>query len=399
MSISEEVAPPADSRPRRRLLLAASIVIVAAASAVAVAARGRGGAAPSLPRIATHGGASIGFVLTMAFAPDSRTLASGGERLMLHDLGGGTARRLTRDDGGKAVPWTDGDTADDRMRTLALAFAPDGRTLASGDHHGTIRIWDLESGRILTELTGHSGRVHVLDFSADGRSLASAADDRLFRLWDVETGEQRLAYESPQGNVIPFVPRLGRALVGFQPGDRTLATADFRGATTLGLWDAETGEGRVVRGEMLSLWPFQYAPDARRLLAADPEGLALWDTQDGRRQLLIRGPHPESYGGSGSAFAPDGRVVGLTWVSPVKPWLAERSRLVGAGLDLVGASRRLRNDVAVHESDTGRLLAMLPDQVSCTFAPDGATLATTDGQGLITLWDARPVITGATTSP
>ena len=60
----------------------------------------------------------------------------------------------------------------------ALAMSPDGRTLASGDEVGMVRLWDLRTGSAVAVLKGHALSISRLVFSADGSLLASAADIR-----------------------------------------------------------------------------------------------------------------------------------------------------------------------------------------------------------------------------
>lgn len=72
----------------------------------------------------------------------------------------------------------------------AMAFSPDGATLATGDMDGAIVLTDIATGahRVLTRLTG---ALASLDFSPDGKRLASSAG-RSVRVWDTESGLELL---------------------------------------------------------------------------------------------------------------------------------------------------------------------------------------------------------------
>ncbi len=72
---------------------------------------------------------------------------------------------------------------------MSVAFAPDGRMLASGSNDSTIKLWDVASGREVRTLSGHTSDVWSVAFSPDGRTLASGSRDKTIKLWDVASGQ------------------------------------------------------------------------------------------------------------------------------------------------------------------------------------------------------------------
>jgi WD40 repeat protein len=71
----------------------------------------------------------------------------------------------------------------------SVTFSPDGTTLASGGHDGTVRVWEVSSGACLNTLHSHPGRIWAVVFSPDGRMVMSASEDRTILCWNVRTGE------------------------------------------------------------------------------------------------------------------------------------------------------------------------------------------------------------------
>lgn len=73
-------------------------------------------------------------------------------------------------------------------RVLCVAFSPDGEYLASGGQEGSLKVWEVDTGRIVYSKP-HGGPVHSTSFSPDGKLLASASMDGKIKFWDMTTGE------------------------------------------------------------------------------------------------------------------------------------------------------------------------------------------------------------------
>jgi hypothetical protein len=112
-----------------------------------------------------------------------------------------------------------------RNDVFAVAFSPDGKTLASGSSDNTARLWDVATRRGTVTLTGHTDEVAAVAFSPDGKTLASGSDEEAVRLWNVATGRGITTFTGPAK---------GLGDVAFSPDGHTLVRG--LGDNTVGLW-------------------------------------------------------------------------------------------------------------------------------------------------------------------
>jgi WD40 repeat protein len=90
----------------------------------------------------------------------------------------------------------------------AVAYSPDGRLLANGGELPNIFLWDASSGRPKGVLKGHTDHVLTVAFSPNGQLLASGSRDATIRLWDVATGQELCRLQGHRGRVasVAFAP-------------------------------------------------------------------------------------------------------------------------------------------------------------------------------------------------
>ena len=186
---------------------------------------------------------------------------------------------------------------------LAIAYAPDGKTLASAGRDATIRLWHPETSQHLATLIGHGGLVTSIAFSPDGKQLASGSGDGTVRLWSTETRKQLWSADTPQKQMLDEERKLplpglfqsgGRTrpfrnpfeqlalqwvlAVAYSPDGKTLASSGSSD-NTIQLWSVETGKHLLtLEGHTDTVTALAFAPDGKTVTSGDGYGtILLWD--------------------------------------------------------------------------------------------------------------------------
>jgi hypothetical protein len=153
-----------------------------------------------------------------------------------------------------------------------VAVSPDGRRAVSASVDTTLKVWDLESGRELRTLQGHSESVRGVAVSPDGRRAVSASWDKTLKIWDLETGRE---LRTLRGHT-DYVNRVAVS----SDGRRAVSAS---GDKTLKLWDLETGrELRTLQGHSGGVYGVAVSSDGRRAVSASHDNtLKVWDLEVG----------------------------------------------------------------------------------------------------------------------
>jgi WD40 repeat protein len=301
---------------------------------------------------------------------------------------------------------------------LALVFSRDGKTLATGDGSSKdIRLWNAANGQSSGKLEGHTSWVYCLAFHPDGKSLISVSEDGTLRRWELASGKETqrltenanwfsyslalsadgatLAVEAGKGtgfgpekylshvrllDTATFKERFRVALsssrahdVAISPDGRYVAAAFAKAKPDedyVRLWDSQSGQQiRLQPGTEQTVYRVRFLPDGKTLASAGGDGVVrMWNVADGAELALTRGPG-------------------------VKPVLRLAFSPTG---DLLAAAN---SDGTVEFWDTRRGLALhtlaktVPLLRSIAFSPDGQSLLTLssipDAPFTARLWNAR----------
>jgi WD40 repeat protein len=303
---------------------------------------------------------------SVAFSPDSRTLALGG-------VGGRTELRRVAD--GAILRTVDG---------VAPTFSPDGRTIATMLSHGdrpSIALWSTADGQQLVAVAGADPV-----FSPDGRLVTTVqrtdGNPETIALWSAADGA-------------PIRGMLGR-LVAFSPDGQLLAAAAKNSIQLLSLADMRPA-GVLSTGVTMPVYALAFTPDSAQLRVLVGGELQVWSLADRRVTQTIPEAHPESAVVDGS-FGPggellmsayslgDGGFIRLArtsdgamiyqgdWSGNLS-FSADGMTAAALHLDIAGGGRAGVLDVA-----SGRVASLaLPAYTNVSFSPDAQTLAASTG--------------------
>jgi WD40 repeat protein len=283
-----------------------------------------------------------------------------------------------------------------RLEVAALAFSPDSDWLAAaeGDQGhpwlaGAVQLWDARSFKKGPRLAGHTGGAFGVAFMPDRRHLASAGADGTVRVWEVATGREVRTLKQPGAEF---------RSVAVHPAGAYVAAATVRGAVVV--WDATSDQPVLTlstsggAGQRLA-----FSPDGRSLAASDPDGVRAWSVPDGR--VLFNYPR----GGAGAiAMSQDGRTAAFAISDNVHLFDAGTRQALHTfrahswtvhGVTFSPDGRRVAScswdqTVRLFDLATGEETLTLPtdSRLLCVaFSPDGRCLASAGG-GPVMVWRA-----------
>jgi WD40 repeat protein len=196
-------------------------------------------------------------------------------------------------------------------RVQALAFAPDGLTLASAGEKGRIHLWDMAQRTAKLGATyGHTQPLTSVAVAPDGKIIATTCEDGTVWLWDRATAKplRQLKHQKVPGVVVVWC-------AAFSPDSRTVALSHQRDGITL--WDVQTGQlQRQIKEKNLDrIVCVVFSPDGKWLASEsiDQPHASVWDAATGDLvRILPRGTKRFEDRGTSVAISTDGRLLAST---------------------------------------------------------------------------------------
>jgi Tol biopolymer transport system component len=243
-------------------------------------------------------------------------------------------------------------------------------------------------------LPGHKGAVRAVAFAPDGKAVATTGADGTVRVWDHSTGQETLKLELPGEG----------AGVAFSPDGKTLAAASRGKAAALLVWDISGKEIWRSAGRNAAAWAgaVTFSPDGSRIVAgAEDGGVVVFDAPSGKMVIVYQ----RGQGGGAVACSPDGKLlVGADGGGNVHLLASRTGKLVRVWQCKNAATSLtfLPDGTKVAVVDGGKAVRMLDmatgqegtafqgdDAIQAVaFSPDGKQAVTAGKGGEVVLWDA-----------
>ena len=283
---------------------------------------------------------------------------------------------------------------------LSVAFHPDGKILATGDADGEIHLWSAGNLQPLLRIKAHSSWVRSVAFSPDGNVLASGSDDQLVKLWNTSKIETLKTIKLLRPPLKGHTYRVRS--VAFKPGGSALATSSYD--KTVKLWDINTGKCiKTFEGHDDWVWTAEFSPDGTQLVSSGQDGkVKIWDIATGESSDLLSDERQQiqtiafSFDGEILACGSDDKMVKL-WNFKTGEYLkslighTDYVRAVAFNREGILASASYDNKVRLWDIKTGECTQVFAGHThrlrAIAFSPNGKNLVSGGWDQILKLRD------------
>ena len=234
---------------------------------------------------------------------------------------------------------------------MSVIFNHDGKQLISSSEVGTIKLWDIDTGREIRTFLGHTHSANSISLSSDGKQIISGSADKTVKLWDIDIGLEIKTFSAHTGSVNS---------VCFSPdGKFIISGSDDK---TVKLWDIDTGlETKAFSGHTHAVNSISINPNGKHIISCFAGTIKLWDIDTGQ-EIKTFSNHASLVISVG--FSPDGKqIISGSADKTVKLWDIDTDQ-----------------EIKTFSGHTSSVWAV-------NFSPNGKQLINGSYDRTITLWD------------
>jgi WD40 repeat protein len=227
-------------------------------------------------------------VKSIALSPDGKKVASG---------------KQIRED------WRDEES---KVWMNSLALSPNGKKVVSGSSDGAVRLWDIDTCKVIAKWTGHTQPVASVYWSQDGQRVLSGSLDGTARQWEVECGETRNM--TSEETILASIKTGHHHVwaVVYSPDMTSIATAGWDwpepAESSIQIWDAKTGKlVATLKGHTRQVYCLAWTKDGKTLISGSYDcSIRTWNTTKWE-QIAILVEHTS--GVYALAISPNDRIL------------------------------------------------------------------------------------------
>lgn len=275
-----------------------------------------------------------------------------------------------------------------------VVFSPNGKYILSGSSDSTIKLWELENGKLIKTFVGHHGGIESVAFSPDGKKIISTSYDLTLRIWDVHTGKIL------QGLVSNDEALLQNAR--FSPNGNLFA---FWHSDSIQIWDVKTNmQITSFCGHDDTISSFSFSPDSKKIVSSSWDGtIRIWPLEKDCKPYNLS--YSEIYE---MVFSQDGKKIAFgTEDGTIFIWdyinkkeilsLKAHTELIRSihfssdGRKIISASDD--KTIKLWDVNSGKLLLLFEGHTEgvrdAVFSQDGEKIYSVSGDSTIRIWDSE----------
>jgi WD40 repeat protein len=199
----------------------------------------------------------------------------------------------------------------------AVAVTPDGQLIVSASWDGTVKVSGLATGELLRTLKGHEDIVADVTVTPDGQRVVSASNDRTLKVWQLDSGRLLRTLKGHADKVTGVAVTTDGAWIVSTSRDNTVK-----------VWDVDTGALiRTIEGHASKVNGIATAPDQRALTASRDKTVKVWDLKTSALVRTLEGHTNSVYA---VAVSGDGRrALSAGQDGEVKVWDLAKGEVIG----------------------------------------------------------------------
>jgi len=178
-----------------------------------------------------------------------------------------------------------GDAWWDRGNTgLTTALAVDGKKVVCGCDNGAVKLWDIDTGKIIVKWTGHTSYVTSVCWNRDGGRVMSGSNDGTARVWGVESGKTVLTIETELSEVEAAIYSPDMTMIA--TGGNSKDLKEF-----IKIWDAKTGKLITnLKGHTHTVFCLAWTADGSTLISGSyDDSIRTWNTTTWQQIHVLTG--------------------------------------------------------------------------------------------------------------